>query len=78
MVALHRGMAETFRRITDHPDRGRDLSFLVKGMHSVNYKPDIVFYMRLVAADDAVVILSILHPSRNLPALLYYGDLDGG
>lgn len=76
-LRYYRGMAETFRRIADHPDQGRDRSLFGKGMRSVTYRSHIVFYMRLAAAGDAVVILRILHQNRNLPALLYYEDLDG-
>ena len=73
----YRGMAATFQRITEQPEAGRDRSLFVKGMRSASYKSHIIFYKRVAAANDAVVILRILHQSRNLPALLYYDDLDG-
>ncbi|MBL9058447.1 MAG: type II toxin-antitoxin system RelE/ParE family toxin [Mangrovicoccus sp.] len=76
-LRYYRGMAETFRRIADHPDHDRDRSLFVKGMRSATYRSHIVFYIRLAAAGDAVVILRILHQNRNLPALIYYEDLDG-
>jgi toxin ParE1/3/4 len=38
----------------------------------------VIFYKRLDAADGAAVILRIVHQRRNMPALVYYEDLDGG
>tara|TARA_R110002124_G_scaffold173351_1_gene340909 strand:+ start:35 stop:178 length:144 start_codon:yes stop_codon:yes gene_type:complete len=47
-------------------------------MRSVNCQRHVIFYKRLDAADGAAVILRIVHLRRNMPALVYYEDLDGG
>jgi toxin ParE1/3/4 len=47
-------------------------------MRSVNCQRHVIFYKRLDATDGAAVILRIVHQRRNMPALVYYEDLDGG
>lgn len=76
-LRYYRGMAATFERIAEQPEAGRDRSLFAEGMRSVSYKSHIIFYKRIVTAGGAVVVLRILHQSRNLPALAYYDDLDG-
>jgi toxin ParE1/3/4 len=71
-------LVTAFERITGDPDAGRDRSLFVPGMRSVNCQRHVIFYKRLDAADGAAVILRIVHQRRNMPALVYYEDLDGG
>ena len=77
-LAYYRQLVTAFERITGDPDAGRDRSLFVPGMRSVNCQRHVIFYKRLDAADGAAVILRIVHQRRNMPALVYYEDLDGG
>ena len=72
-----KGLTQTFEAITRDPHRGRNRDLLAVGLCSVNYGRHIIFYKGLEAAKGETVILRILHQSRNLPALVYYDDLDG-
>ena len=71
-------LVTAFERITEDPDIGRDRSLFVPGMRSVNCQRHVIFFKRLNAADGAAVILRIVHQRRNMPALVYYEDLDAG
>ena len=72
-----RGFASTFETITEYPEKGRDRSLFYPGMRSVNYEKHVVFYLPIQANGGRPVILRILHQKRNMPALVYYEDLDG-
>jgi len=75
-LVYFRGLAKTFEAIVNYPERGRDRSLFYPGMRSVNYEQHVVFYRRIQTNYDAPVILRILHQKRNMPALVYYEDLD--
>ena len=77
-LVYYRQLVIAFERITGDPDQGRDRSLFVPGMRSVNGQRHVIFFKRLDAADGAAVILRIVHQHRNMPALVYYEDLDGG
>ncbi|WP_306045186.1 type II toxin-antitoxin system RelE/ParE family toxin [Nioella sp. MMSF_3534] len=77
-LAYYRQLVTAFERITGDPDAGRDRSLLVPGMRSVSCQRHVIFFKRLDATDGAAVILRIVHQRRNMPALVYYEDLDGG
>ncbi|TNF17963.1 MAG: type II toxin-antitoxin system RelE/ParE family toxin [Rhodobacteraceae bacterium] len=77
-LAYYRQLVTAFERITADPGIGRDRSLFVPGMRSVNCQRHVIFYQRLDAARGAVVILRIVHQRRNMPALIYYEDLDSG
>ena len=77
-LVYYRQLVTAFERITGDPDAGLDRSLFVPGMRSVNCQRHVIFYKRLDAADGAAVILRIVHQRRNMPALVYYEDLDGG
>lgn len=77
-LIYYRQLVNAFERITENPDTGRDRSLFVPGMRSVNCQRHVIFFMRLDAADGAAVILRIVHQRRNMPALVYYEDLDSG
>ncbi|NKF23739.1 type II toxin-antitoxin system RelE/ParE family toxin [Solimonas marina] len=75
-LAYYRQIVEAFEHAAGAPERGRDRSLFGEGMRSVNCQKHVIFYKRIKAADDAVVVLRIVHQQRNLPALAYYDDLD--
>ena len=73
----YRGLVRTFEGIAADPDGGRDRSLFAAGLRSVNYGRHVVFFARTAAADNAPVILRIVHQRRYMPALVYYEDMDG-
>jgi len=73
-LRYYRGLVNAFERIDAHPEQGQDRRLLVNGMRSVPYQRHLVFYRQMPNTD--VVILRIVHQQRNLPALMYYDDLD--
>lgn len=75
-LAYYRQIVAAFERIEEAPERGRDRSLFAEGMRSVSCGRHVVFYKRISAADNAPVVLRIVHQQRNLPALAYYDDLD--
>lgn len=75
-LAYYRQIVAAFGRIEEAPERGRDRSLFAEGMRSVSCGRHVVFYKRISTADNALVVLRIVHQQRNLPALAYYDDLD--
>lgn len=75
-LKYYRGLADCFEKITNNPDIGRQRDLFYLGMRSLNYKEHIIFYKRIKANEDLPVILRISHQKRNLPALIYYEELD--
>ena len=75
-LTYYRHLVRAFDRIADRPETGRDRSLFVPGMRSINCERHVVFYKCLEAANGAPVILRIIHQKRNMPALVYYEDLD--
>jgi len=69
-------LAEAFQRIDEYPQHGRDRRLLVEGMRSIHCQRHLIFYKQVAAANHATVVLRIVHQQRNLPALMYYDDLD--
>ena len=76
-LKYYRGMVGAFEEIMADPDKGRDRSLFAPGLRSVDCDKHVIFYARVVAADDAPVILRIVHQRRNMPALNYFEALDG-
>lgn len=76
-LKYYRGLVRTFEGVMVNPDSGRDRSRFVPGMRSVMYGRHLIFYAPTSPADDAPVILRIVHQRRNMPALVYYEDLGG-
>lgn len=77
-LKYYRGLVDAFKRIEAVPEQGRDRSLFVQGMRSVNYGRHVIFYKKIKAAEGASVILRVIHQRRNMPALVYYEDLDAG
>ncbi|KIC38843.1 plasmid stabilization protein ParE [Ruegeria sp. ANG-R] len=75
-LRYYRGLVVAFERISEDPGIGRDRRLFVAGMRSVNYEKHTIFFKPLDAAGGAAVILRIVHQRRNMPALVYYEDLD--
>jgi toxin ParE1/3/4 len=75
-LKYYRGMVATFEDIQNNPNRGRNRDLFHQGMFSRNYEKHVIFYMAIEAANGEPVILRIVHQRRNLPALVYYEDLD--
>ena len=73
----YQGLVRAFEGIIAKPDRGRDRSLFAPGMRSVNYGMHVIFFRRVKAAGNDPMILRIVHQRRNLPALVYFEDLDG-
>ncbi len=76
-LVYYRQIVTAFERIAAKPEIGRDRSLFVSGMRSINCERHVIFYRRLDATGGKPVVLRIVHQSRNLPALVYYEDLDG-
>lgn len=76
-LVYYRQLVAAFERISEDPATGRDRSLFVAGMRSVNCQRHVIFFKPIAAAGGAPVILRIVHQRRNMPALVYYEDLDG-
>ena len=76
-LKYYRGLVRAFEAIASDPDGGRDRSLFAAGLRSVNYGRHVIFFARIAAAGDAPVILRIVHQRRNMPALVYFEDLEG-
>ena len=76
-LRYYRGLVRTLEDITANPDGGRYRSLFAAGLRSVNYERHVIFFARIAAAGNAVVILRIVHQPRNLPALVYFEDING-
>ena len=76
-LKYYRGLVRAFEAISPDPDGGRDRSLFAAGLRSVNYGRRVIFFARIAAAGDAPVILRIVHQRRNMPALVYFEDLEG-
>jgi toxin ParE1/3/4 len=75
-LKYYRGLVSEFEDIQTSPVRGRKRDLFYKGMLSRNYEKHVIFYMPIEAANGDPIILRIVHQRRNLPALVYYEDLD--
>ena len=75
-LKYYRGLVHAFEGIMANPDGGRDRSLFAAGLRSVGYEKHVIFFARVAAADDAPVILRIVHQRRHMPALVYFEDLD--
>ncbi len=67
----------TFEWIAADPDCGRDRSLFAPGLRFRTCQRHLVFFARIAAANNAPVILRVVHQRRNLPALAYFEDLGG-
>jgi len=76
-LVYYRHLVDAFRRIEENPEQGRDRSLFVRGMRSIQCQRHLIFYKQAAAAHHRTVVLRIIHQQRNLPALMYYDDLDG-
>ena len=75
-LIYYRGLVRAFERIAADPDSGRDRSLFAADLRSVNYKRHVIFFARIAAADGEPVILRIVHQRRNMPALVYFEDIN--
>ena len=75
-LKYYRGFISAFEDIQINPNRGRKRNLFYEGMLSRNYEKHVIFYMPIEAANGDPIILRIVHQRRNLPALVYYEDLD--
>lgn len=73
----YQGLVRAFEGIMANPYRGRDRGLFAPGMRSVNYGRHVIFFARVAKAGNDPVILRIVHQRRNMPALVYFEDLDG-
>ncbi len=71
------GLVRAFEDIMTNPDGGRDRSLFAPGLRSIDYEKHVIFFARVSAADNAPVILRIVHQRRNMPALIYFEALGG-
>ncbi len=71
------GLGASFEEITADPECGRDRSLFAAGSRSVNYGSHVTFFAPIVAADGEPVIVRIVHQRRNMPTLVYFGDIGG-
>ena len=76
-LAYYRGLVRAFEGISANPEGGRDRSLFAPGLRSFNYKRHIMFFARIAAADNEPAILRIVHQRHNMPALVYFDDLEG-
>ena len=76
-LKYYRGLVDCLEKITNNPDIGRPRDLFYAGMRSLNYKEHIIFYKRIKGNENLPVILRISHQKRDLPALIYYEELDG-
>ena len=76
-LAYYRGLVRAFEGIAADPDGGRDRSLFAAGLRSVNCRRHVIFLARIAAAGDEPVILRMVHQRRNMPALVYFEDIDG-
>ena len=76
-LKYYRGLVRAFEDIMANPDGGRDRSLFAPGLRSIDYEKHVVFFARVSAADNAPVILRIVHQRRNMPALTYFDALGG-
>ena len=73
----YRGLVRIFETISNNPEGGRDRSLFAPGLRSLTYRRHVVFFARVAAADNEPVILRIVHERRNMPALVYFDELEG-
>ena len=71
----YRGLVRAFEDIMANPDGGRDRSLFAPGLRSIDYEKHVIFFARVSAAENAPVILRIVHQRRNTPALTYFESL---
>lgn len=76
-LKYYRGLVGTFEAIVENPEKGRERDLFYPQMRSINYEKHVIFYKRITANNDEPVILRIIHQRRNMPALVYYEELDG-
>ena len=76
-IVYYRGLVRTFESISNNPEGGRDRSLFAPGLRSLTYRRHVVFFARVAAADNEPVILRIVHERRNMPALVYFDELEG-
>ena len=71
-LKYYRGLVRAFKDIMANPDGGCDRSLFAPGLRSVDYEKHVIFFARVSAAENAPVILRIVHQRRNMPALTYF------
>ena len=76
-LKYYRGLVLAFEDIMANPDGGRDRSLFAPGLRSIDYEKHVIFFARVSAAENAPVILRIVHQRRNMPALTYFESLGG-
>ena len=76
-IVYYRSLVRIFEAISNNPVGGRDRSLFAPALRSLTYRRHIVFFARVAAADDEPEILRIVHERRNMPALVYFDELEG-
>lgn len=76
-LLYYRRLSHAFEQINKHTVIGKDRSLLLPGMRSLNCQRHVIFFKRFDVVDNRPVILRIIHQRRNMPALVYYEDLEG-
>jgi toxin ParE1/3/4 len=71
------GIAQSFERITRDGSCGRARDTLRAGMRSLPYQRHLIFFERIDHAGGEIVILRVVHQSRNLAALSYNDERRG-
>ncbi len=71
-LKYYRGLVRAFEDIMANPDDGCDRSLFAPSLRSIDYEKHVIFFARVSAAENAPVILRIVHQRRNMPALTYF------
>ena len=70
-------MVRAFEAIVVDPDGGRDRTLFAARLRSVSCGRHVIFFARIAAAGGEPVSVRIVHQRRNMPALVYFEDIDG-
>ena len=71
------GIVLAFERVARDGRCGRPRSNLRYGMRSLPYQKHLIFFEPIDHAEGEIVILRIVHQSRNLAALAYRDQAEG-
>jgi toxin ParE1/3/4 len=70
------GLTTAFEKIATDPEAGRRRDKLHNGLRSLTFEQHFIFYHPIKHAGGAVVIVRIVHQSRNLAALSFAEEMD--
>ena len=69
------GLSAAFDRISSDPQSGHQRDTIHRGLRSLTFEQHLIFFNPTGHAGGAVVIVRIVHQSRNLVALSFTDDL---